>query len=290
MALIVDPFRMRKRFPVRKPIGPGGGDGYYSGGGAPAYEPEYQAYLDRATTLGYTLPEVRLQAIHNQAIKSLKQAGLFSKLETLRFYCNDNNQIATINVADPTNKQNLLINSPSFTKNIGFTGNASTMYINENWVLSSGVKYLQNDAHIFVYIKVKGDSTTGIATGASVTNPLRLSQINTRGKFARVNSSAAGDADSIDDEGDNTSYLVSRLDNTTEKVYQNGQLKDTNTLPSGSRSNLAPFNLARNFNGSPDFYTNDTIACVGYGGGLTDNEALQMSNIIHTMVQAAALL
>ena len=46
-----------------------------------AFDPDYQAVLDRGTTLGYTLPSSAQQILQNAVVVSLKADGVWSKLD-----------------------------------------------------------------------------------------------------------------------------------------------------------------------------------------------------------------
>jgi hypothetical protein len=115
---------------------------------------DYNAVLSRGTALGYTLPDATLQVKQNATVISLKSAGIWNKLDILRFYATNNSNMATLNFKNPSAHQSILVNSPLFTTNQGFKGNASTSYINENFnPATHGVQYTLNNASRFIYLK-----------------------------------------------------------------------------------------------------------------------------------------
>jgi hypothetical protein len=62
--------------------------------------------------------------------------------------------MATLNWKAPASHQTTLVNSPTFTANQGFKGNASTSYLNTNFnPATSGVQYTLNNASRFIYLK-----------------------------------------------------------------------------------------------------------------------------------------
>jgi hypothetical protein len=115
---------------------------------------DYNAVLARATVLGYTLPDATLQGKQNTLVISLKSAGIWNKLDILKIYATNNSNMATLNWKAPASHQTTLVNSPTFTANQGFKGNASTSYLNTNFnPATSGVQYTLNNASRFIYLK-----------------------------------------------------------------------------------------------------------------------------------------
>jgi len=121
-----------------------------------AYDIDYQAILDRATTLGYTLPSDSQKIIQNQLILDLKSNGIWSKLDVFYVFANDGSEeFATLNWKNPLLHQCTLINSPSFITNIGFQGNGTSSYIVTNFTPSvDGVNYQQDNASRYYWLSV----------------------------------------------------------------------------------------------------------------------------------------
>jgi hypothetical protein len=115
---------------------------------------DYYAVLSRGTTLGYTLPDATLQGKQNATVLSFKSVGIWSKLDVLYIMATNNSNMATLNFKNPSAHQLTLVNSPTFTANQGFKGNASTSYLNTNFnPATSGVQYTLNNASRFIYLK-----------------------------------------------------------------------------------------------------------------------------------------
>jgi hypothetical protein len=117
----------------------------------PAFDPDYQAILNYAVTNNFALPSYKQQVLQNQLVLDLKAAGVWTELDTLAVFANDGgSQFARIDWKRLSLYS--LVNNPSFSQNIGFTGNDSNAYIDTNWnPATSGVKYTQNNASIVVY-------------------------------------------------------------------------------------------------------------------------------------------
>lgn len=114
----------------------------------------YQAILDQATLLEYTKPSANQQLIQNQLVLDLKNAGIWNELDVFYNFANDGSQeFATLNWKDPSTNQCTLVNSPTWTSNVGFEGNGSSAYINTNWdALTDGVNYTQNSSSVGAYV------------------------------------------------------------------------------------------------------------------------------------------
>ena len=70
------------------------------------FEAEYQAVLDKATLEGFSLPSANVQTAQNQLVKDLKDANLWSKLETFGLFTDSNLNFARIDWANPSNVYN----------------------------------------------------------------------------------------------------------------------------------------------------------------------------------------
>jgi len=118
-----------------------------------AYEDEYQAILDRATTLGYTLPSDAVKLKQNTLLTSLKSTGVWAKLDVFYVFAQDGGSaFATLNWKNPAANQAGIASSPTFTSNQGFTGNGTSSYIDTNFnPLTQGAQYTQNDASRYFF-------------------------------------------------------------------------------------------------------------------------------------------
>jgi hypothetical protein len=123
-----------------------------------AYEDEYQAILDRATTLGYALPSDAVKLKQNTLLTSLKSTGVWSKLDVFYVFAQDGGSaFGTLNWKNPNANQSTLVNSPIFVSNGGFTGNGTSSYIDTNFNPSTqGVQYTQNNASRYFFTHAIG--------------------------------------------------------------------------------------------------------------------------------------
>ena len=123
---------------------------------------DYAAILNYATTQGYTLPSASQRLLQEQLIVDLKNAGIWTKLDILYVFATDgDSDFASVNWKDPNNYKITQVNSPSFTSNLGFTGDATSAYLDTNYIPSTnGVNFTLNDASAMYYRENNANATT----------------------------------------------------------------------------------------------------------------------------------
>lgn len=121
--------------------------------GAESFDADYQAILDKATALGYTLPSASVQAKQNTLLTSMKADGVWAKLDVFYVFAQDGGSaFATLNWKNPNANQSTLVSSPTFVSNGGFTGNGTSSYIDTNFnPATQGVQYTQNNASRYFF-------------------------------------------------------------------------------------------------------------------------------------------
>jgi hypothetical protein len=142
-----------------------------------SFDSDYQVILDKAVSLGYTLPSSNTQTLQNTLLTSLKTDGVWDKLDIFYVFAVDNNasEFATINWKNPnallnTPTQSTLINAPEFVNNGGFQGNGTSSYIDTNFnPATQGVQYTQNNASRYFFVHAIS-TTAGRFDGNSNTN------------------------------------------------------------------------------------------------------------------------
>jgi hypothetical protein len=193
---------------------------------------DYASVLSRGTTLGYTLPDATLQGKQNTLVISLKSAGIWNKLDILKIYATNNSNMATLNWKVPASHQTTLVNSPTFTTNQGFKGNASTSYLNTNFnPATSGVQYTLNNASRFIYLKTafvtanygQLDSLTG-----STSNILYNRNVNDQ----KINQGASAISHNADLSGAGLK-VINRTSSTNVELF-NGSTQLSRTATSTS--------------------------------------------------------
>ena len=165
-------------------VGVGVGRQRVSGGGV-VFDTDYQAVLNYATSLGYTLPSAGQQVKQNQLVLDLKAGGIWSKLDTFRVYATDGS--ASFALIDW--KRLALctaVNSPTFTTNQGYQGNGTSSYIDTGFNPNTTVganNYKKDNASIGAWVFTSG--ANGLC-GAN--NSANVSIRNTNSGQHRINS------------------------------------------------------------------------------------------------------
>ena len=108
-----------------------------------ALDSSYQAVLNYATSLGYTLPSSGQQTKSNQFVIDLKAAGLWNKLDSLSIFQTDGSaSFALVDWIRLTTHE--AVNSPTFTSNVGYSGNGSSAYIDPHWNITAATQATRN--------------------------------------------------------------------------------------------------------------------------------------------------
>lgn len=169
-------------------VGLGIGVGFQrvSGGGA-AFDSDYQAVLNYATSLGYTLPSSAQQIKQNQLMLSLKAGGIWSKLDTFAMFANDGgSNFALIDWKRLTTYT--AVNSPTFSSNGGFASNGTSSYIDTNFnPATSGVNYTLNNAGRFFWVDNRTAIPTELWEGTATSSGNRSANSSTSGN-QKINS------------------------------------------------------------------------------------------------------
>jgi hypothetical protein len=233
---------------------------------AAATDADYQAVLDRASTLGYTAPSAAQRTLQNTLVEDLKDAGVWSKLDVFYVFATDgDSDFATLNWKSPSNFQLTKTNSPTFTQNEGFA-QSGTAYLETGFVLdTNGTNYTLNDAGVFVGFPTLS-STAGtnnrpigveaisnylnIRIDADGTNSNNRIWVNTSNSYGNLNYY----------KKDDTIFFINRTSSTAVD-YRNTDL--ANDLTNSSSGSIATtYNLP-----------NNQLLLLGYNGGYFEQTA-----------------
>jgi hypothetical protein len=141
-----------------------------------AFDTDYQAVLNYATSQSYTLPSASQQVKQNQLVLDLKAGGIWSKLDTFAVFATDgSSDFALIDWIRLT--QYTAVNSPTFTTDEGFTGNGTSAYIDTNFDLSNlTTKLITNQQNIStgVWIRTVNELSTEFILGNASDGSFRI--------------------------------------------------------------------------------------------------------------------
>jgi hypothetical protein len=240
------------------------------------FDEDYQAVLDYATTQvpPYTLPSLSQQVLQNQLVIDLKDAGIWSKLETFGVFATDGNSdfalIDWIRLTDYT-----AFNSPTFTTNEGFQGNGTSSYIDLNYETDTDwVNVSQDNVCVFANNLVDVAPLQNAVVGSSSAY-VTLNLKNQSNNFStRVHSGTLGAIPSLGAVG---RLYTSRNNSSNYDLYFNGNFEGTAlTTSSLVTANLFLFNQL-----NVAFYTTKT-SYLGYGAYLDSTEIGDLDNALDT--------
>lgn len=193
-----------------------------AGGGA-GFDPDYQSVLDYATTEGYTLPSAGQQVLQNQLVIDLKDAGVWSKLDSFSVYATDGDaDFALVDWVRLTTQN--AISSPTFTVNQGYAGDGVSAYIDTLYnPFTDAVNFLLNDnsfggenlnatAQQGVFISAFDDAPPQIYSEISNDNP------NTR--FIVFDSSPIGRTPSVLADEQDGHLIIDRNNSSAFEFYR----------------------------------------------------------------------
>ena len=230
------------------------------------YMPETYAYLSQLTTQ----PSALWTGALNNFIRQLIIDGNWQLLDRLWIFAADNQQNARVSIVNPTSTPVTEVGSPTWTKDVGYTGNGSSMYLNTNYnPTSNGVNFVLNNACMGIYTS-GADTLNNFNIGAwnnSSFDGLSYLNINgTNGQYGlNLNSGGNGDAHSV---GASTGLqVVTNAASGTNAQYFNGSLISTNTAYPTILLNADLFVFCANEYGTTDDYSNATVGMAFLGSG-----------------------
>ena len=232
-----------------------------------AFDTDYQAVLDRSTTLGYTAPSEAQQTLQNTLVTDLKTAGVWDKLDVFYVFATDgDSDYATLNWKAPSSHQTTKVNSPTFTANGGFTGDGSSSYLDTNFDPdASGVNYTLNDASISIWNNtfVLNNFITGL--DASAYNCLRMSSLSAN---IRINMDINSLSPVVDFSDSNKTFRqLNRTSLSNVTAFQN----TTSTTHSGASTSIEGQNQL--ILKASTFYSSTEVAFFGMGASLVSENA-----------------
>jgi hypothetical protein len=226
------------------------------------FEPEYQAVLDEATALGYTLPSSTQSNINNKIIKYLKAEGIWTGLSVFWYAKQESGlaDFATLNWVDPIvfqlNQSNGTL-KPPFVANNGFRGGngSGEKYFNAGWIPRSDSNI--GSTNISCFYKCFDTPSTftvtsyvaGTRTGNDKSQILISNSSNNSMLFRLF--TAQGAQSYNQNIQDNHAFIINDGTNPYN-IYNNGVFNTTFNITTGSSlmSNLELTFLGLNNNGT----------------------------------------
>lgn len=264
--------------------------GSFSGSGSlsalSGYDTDYETVYNTFTTK----PSTTQAEAQNTLVTSLKQYGIWTKLDTFQLYAvhTNNNDEGLINWIDPgTNDPQLSTPIvPTFAADEGFTGDSNesnNVRIQTNFIPSAASKYALNSASFGVYVRTYVAGTDCIVGVDDDTNFSQILQ-----QYTLINSLVNTGIDP-EDYGftAHTGLLaLDRPDSTQFNKYRNGVLDGNHTDPSSALPTAEMYVLAQNDVSSNDNNFAGQVSCFFAGESLTATQHLNLFSAIETYLAA----
>ncbi|SEQ70393.1 hypothetical protein SAMN05216548_1075 [Faunimonas pinastri] len=252
---------------------------------ASGYRPARQRITTetRAALAGMTVqPSEKRILVYDTAIRSLKSAGIWSKLGWLSLLAAHDEQAGRLNLVAPAQVASA-VNSPTFNADQGFSFDGASNYI-DTGVLPSAVAVLtQNSAHEGVRVRTAGTSTQPLLGSSNATGIMYLWPRNASGVLAgRLNTSTAGTFGQAATRAGHS--ILTRADAAAISGYKDGALLGTSSVASvAPGTQTASITLGR---GGTAAYADDQVSAFHVGAALTADDVAKLQTILTTYMKA----
>jgi hypothetical protein len=252
----------------------------YKNLGADSTDADYQAVLDRATALGYQAPQSDQQELQNTLVTSLKSAGVWDKLDLFYVFASDgDSDFATLNWKAPSTFQISKVSSPTFTTDVGFSGNGTSSYLDTDYTPSDdGNNYTQDAASFGFFISGLGSSTSTALSDFGSPDVANRSWYRRSADRFYFNSSGFVQRTAY---SANVFVHANRSTASNTQIIHNGVTKDNNTEHDSTGLPIASFTA---FKRSTTFA--DSTLGIAFVGGDLSTEASDFYDAINTYLTA----
>jgi hypothetical protein len=249
---------------------------------AGGFSAEYTAILARATALGYTLPSAAQQIVQNKLVLDLKTSGVWDLRDVIYSPANNGSkEFGTLNWKNPIVHQKTLVSSPTWTSNLGYSGNGSTSYVDWNYnPATHGVQFTLNN-HAYEVWNLNATAKQGVLLSAFGDNYCEIDNDNPLSRLIVFDSNIAGRTPAIGANSQNGWFMnerVSALDAGWKTFKNNIDLGHI-----GGASVLLPnvnFRLFTRQGGA--FFGNGQVPFCGAGASLSTQQKTDYYNLINT--------
>lgn len=255
------------------------GKSSFVGGG---FDSDYQAVLTKANTEGYATPSASEQVLQNTLVTSLKDAGVWDKIDVLYVFASGNgdSNFATLNFKAPATFQATKVNSPDYNGSTGFTGNnAAQKYLDTNFnaFTASSPKFVSGDGSVGVWINTASTENAECYFGNDPDGTTMRE--GATDKFQTISVGFAGNSDN------QLAYFTHTDANATVQIWDT-TVKATDSTE-GTVSDMGNFAvLAEGTSGVSTRFSSATIGLFFIGSAIADSERTDFYNSINTYMSA----
>ena len=206
-----------------------------------AFDTSYQAVLNYAISLGYTLPSESQQAKQNKLLVDLKSAGVWNKLDVFYCFANDGgDNFATLNWKSPSTRQITKVSTPNFITNQGYQGTGLS-YLSTNFNPTIGTNnYVQDNASRNIYLFAAGVSSDVSLDGTTSTTNNGIRRASSTAQ--RINQGTAALSSAVDFTATKEMKSIHRTNANNVECF-NGTTQSSRTATSAALANSVQFVL-----------------------------------------------
>jgi hypothetical protein len=263
------------------------------------FEPEYQAVLDYADANSIQKPSLTYNLRNNNRIKFAKQEGLYSKIDLLYFFDQEEGcaDFAKINVKNPSS--NYLYNpnpalEPDLIPLLGFKGDGTKWFQTDYFAPVDGVNFTNVSASIFYHgfqWDNLGSALYAVCGARTGSNNAQISVIRNSlggGGIYRIGHSA-NTVGTLSGEIQNAGITISTSTSYSNTFFYRDAIlapQYSVTKISGTAfSNLEMYLFAQNENGTSAFHTPYGLRYWGNGSQLTAEESATLFKVLNDIYE-----
>lgn len=216
-------------------------------------DPITVAWLAQLTTSFGSNPSSTFITALDTMIRGMRTDGDLLLLDRFWIFAQEVQGYARVSIVNPGSTQITEVNSPTWTANQGYTGNATTSYLNTNFNYSThAVNATRTNISHGVYSRTNSavnQQDTGATVGAGTCNMAIQSKWSdnicytaTNGRTNNFSSSAVADSLGL--------FSGTRVNTTNHTGYHNGVAFTAASIADLALPNLNDFVLGRNLNGA----------------------------------------
>lgn len=255
-------------------------------GGGVSYDADASAYFAAMSVQ----PDATRKDLLNTLIVGLKSAGVWTKLDWLDIKAAHDAQAARINAVTPA-QVGTAVNSPTFTTDRGYTGDAATSYLNSGWnpATASSPKFVQNSCSMGVWLGTDANSNTQDDIGVSPRATINGRRSAAAAFGANLQSATNDISGTISPSSSVGLSSWSRNGAATAEMFKNGVSVGAKTSTSSAIFNGNFFFLAANNSasvGNPTRFSPRRQQAAYWGQYLTEAEHLAIYNLLATYMTA----
>ncbi|HEX8414601.1 MAG TPA: hypothetical protein VF637_12065 [Sphingomicrobium sp.] len=239
---------------------------------AAGYDADSTSYFAAMTVQ----PDTTRKGVIDALIVGLKADGVWAKLDLFYLLAAHDAQAARLNAKSPGFNTLSAINSPVFTANRGYQGDASSAYLDAGASPAALTNFQQNSAFMALRSRV-----TSFGKWAGTTGAAQSFQVDISGSSANCRLNSLSSTSGMPTSATALSpFVFSRTSSTTVDMYALG-----NTASSAATSAARSSSTVTLFRESSS-YSSPQLAYYAMGGGLTAAEAASLNSRIQTYFTA----